>query len=241
MKRTALLPLALAVVLLAGCSSPAAVVKPPESTAPTVPPTSVVSQATTVSYEYKYANASAALPEGWGYEVDEYEPDDDVEYDDSVFEIEFYPLENPDFEVTLIFRANTMGICGTGVTTEEIALPNGLTATRCTEEMQYGDYWYLLIFNGVPGSYTLECCESKAEFEKYKDDIAKIAESAVLGENIITEDKAVAAAAEAYAGQYGTMRAVFDYINGVWTVDFHSSDGTVSSIMVDYTGRVMNP
>ena len=88
---------------------------------------------------------SLSLPESWDYEI-RYLTFEEVATTDAIV---FWNTAYPDDTFTLVY-APMPGICGTGVTTEEITLPySNLSGWKYTEILQNGEkYWiYITLSN----------------------------------------------------------------------------------------------
>ena len=235
-----ILPMVIAVSLLSGCVAPSAQPRPTQE----IPTPSDLVDTQTVFVESLYSNASIELPAGWNYEIDVEDKNDlsPSSYGDDVFEIEFWPAADPDFELSLIFFSTKLGICGTGVTSEDISFPGGLKAVKHTEKFQDDDgeeVWFLLSYKNTPGCYQIEATAPQAMFDKYQEDLYKIFASAILGKGVISEQQAISAAGAAYGGNFTLAKTAFDYKTGLWTVEFYSEDASPVTVTVDSTGEVI--
>lgn len=216
-------------LLLAGCSA----VSPPSGEAGKNPPTQpVLSQ--TVVFSYQYANMGLKLPADWEHKTILLDPADAP---NDHFGTEFWPEDQPALKIRLLYYVNSIGLCGTGVTIEDVSFNNGLTATQYCEGMQ-DNFWFCLIYHDTPGTYVVESTAPQELWDAYTDTIAAILESVTVGENLLSETEAIAAAAEECTIAYDSARADFDYNTGVWQVRFSAADafGTVletQTIQVD--------
>ena len=222
MKNTILASL-LTLLLLAGCSNPntsGSETSIPTSTSP--PPTSseIMSEiclAPTiefVQYEKDYANMAIYLSEDWLFETE------DPSEDSPSFGINFWPKADPDFVARLHFYPDFFGICGTGVTFEELQLQNGLKATLCRERMQNDAFWAVIFFNDLPGSYNLQIETTYSLWETYRSELISILANADLAEGIISMSDAIRIAAEHIPdADPDSLTATFSYSDGTWGVE----------------------
>ncbi len=164
-------------------------------------------EAKTAEYSYQYANMALKIPEGWEYSI----VDSDNRDHENTFGIIFWPEDEPSMRIQLLYYANGIGLCGTGVTFEDITLENGLNATKCTEEIGGDIYWLFLIYKDVPGYYAAGCNVPKAMWDEYGDMIMSILGSAELGKDMINEEEAVEIARADCIISYKMERGFFDY------------------------------
>lgn len=197
---------------------------------------------TPVEYSDQHTNMRLALREGWDYDstpgAGEGEAVDAAGAADS-FGIQFWPQAEPSMRISLRYYVNGIGLCGTGVTFEEISFENGLTATKCTEDMEHG-FWFFLIYHDVPGAYAVECFTSKELWSEYESTLMSILESVEVGTGILSESEAIEIAKGECTVAYDTVRAYFDCVDGLWEVRF-STDNAVGgnqSIWIDAKGEV---
>lgn len=199
-------------------------------------------ETTTVKYSSRYMNMSIALPDGWGYEiiqsgVSEEEPD--ITEEPEPFGICFWPEESPETEFRLLYTPDGIGLCGTGITSEDISLDSGLEAVRNSEEYEGGMEWVMYIFDNVPGTYSLEYLLSAEAAEKYGPALEKMLESVKLGDGIMSRASAEKLAAEEFGREYENAIGRFDFILGVWDVSFYDSDyNIIGCLRVDQDGNI---
>ena len=173
----------------------------------------------TVAYSYQYTNMKLELPTDWAYNILAGNVDESADN----FGIQFWPQAQPSMKISLRYHVNGIGLCGTGVTFEDISFQNGLTATKCTEGSD-DNYWFFLIYHDVPGAYAVECSASKSLWAAYEHAIMSILESVEIGKNILSETEAIEAAKAECTVSYDTIRAYFDHTVGVWKIRFSTSD-----------------
>lgn len=200
---------------------------------------------TTVEYSYQYANMKLELPAGWEYEImpgaGENDETGTVDGPAKHFGIRFWPQAQPLMTINLHYRVDGIGLCATGVTFEDVSFANGLTATKCTEGIE-DEFWFLLIYHDVPGTYTVECVPSKDLWSNYENAIMSILESVEIGKNILSETEAIEIAKAGCNVSYDTVRAYFDYASGVWKICFSTNDldGGDQTIWIDAQGEIQD-
>lgn len=134
-----------------------------------------------VLYQHKDIFMSIELPLEWDYKVHtvkEMEKQDGLK----LCSIEFWLKEKP--EVKLEFAYWPMiGLCGTGLTTEEVTFENGLSAEKNTEESE-DSIWFMLIYqlDREEGYFAVDANLDKKLWKEYEEDIMK-----VLGTACFTE------------------------------------------------------
>ena len=125
--------------------------KPDPDPAPDPQPTVI-----TAEFTHGYVDMALDLPEGWSWEQVSDNGTDKTEG------IRFYKTDDPTVSYTLLCWTGGYGICGTGVTSEEITLANGMKVWQHTEEdtekgtMVMAD----IFFEDVPGSYVASPSET---------------------------------------------------------------------------------
>lgn len=82
-----------------------------------------------------------------------------------------WPEDDPAFRVELhLWPENSFGMCGTGVTYEDYALPNGETATLATETNSGWLNW-ILILPQAPDCFTIQFGVETAVYEAHRDEL----------------------------------------------------------------------
>lgn len=172
----------------------------------------------TAEYTSGYVDISMTLPEGWRWEA--------VQTRDRTEGLRFWKEGDKALDFELFCWTEGYGICGTGVTSEEITLPSGQKLWQHTEEMESG-LWLNIVFSDVPGSYVLrpvgETIDAAA-WESCRSEVLTILDTVQLGRGIMTEQQAINAAAERYAGEYAMAYGSFDVKSGTWTVRFSTGE-----------------
>ena len=241
MKKIAILAAFLSLALLAGCGqgSPGADGPNPCGTSEDIRRAAALAAAypfgddwpangTLAEYENGYISLKLTLPEGWDWQEDPTE--------DGTEGILFWDGEKPDQRFRLSAWPGGFGMCGTGVDFSEVTLASGAKLTEARE----GDRWLILIFDGVPGSYTVQpqggTMNSAVWDAKWRDKILTILDTAELGGDAMTEDEAIAKAAEVFAGDYDAAYGSYDLRTGVWTVRFVEKEQEIARVAVDPEG-----
>ena len=144
----------------------------PEQSAPEEP----------VRVEYGYEDVYMALdiPADWDYAIhtrEEAEQTDGL----TTCSIDFWPQEETELVFELAYW-QLFGMCGTGVTIEELTLPNGLTAWKYTEESD-GVVWLTvaLEYPQSEGTYVFSASPEKTQWETYEAAFLEILESVKVG------------------------------------------------------------
>ena len=87
-----------------------------------------------VVYESENWHLSLQLPDNWDYQI---QSEEALEKEDGRYTcaIHFWPKDYPE-EIFVLGYQTEFGMCGTGVTIEDIALDNGITGYRYIEEIE---------------------------------------------------------------------------------------------------------
>ena len=244
MRKHAILAAFLSLALLAGCgeSSPGADGPDPCGTSEDIRNAAALEAAspfgdgwqakgTLAEYENGYISMKLTLPEGWDWQEDPAE--------DGTEGILFWDGEKPDQRFRLSAWPDGFGKCGTGVDFSEVTLASGAQLTEAREE----DRWIILIFDGVPGSYTVRpqggTLNSTVWDAKWREQILTILDTAELGGDAMTEDEAIAKAAEVFSGDYDAAYGSYDLRTGVWTVRFFAGEQETGRVTVDAEGNAV--
>lgn len=183
---------------------------------------------TLAEYENGYISMKLTLPEGWDWQEDPAE--------DGTEGILFWDGEKPDQRFRLSAWPNVFAMCGTGVDFSEVTLASGAQLTEARE----GDRWIVLIFDGVPGSYTVQpqggTMNSAVWDAKWRERVLTILDTAKLSGDAMTEDEAIGKAAEVFAGDYDAAYGSYDLKTGVWTVRFVEKEQEIARVAVDPEG-----
>ena len=244
MRKFAILAAFLSLALLAGCgeSSPGADGPDPCGTSEDIRNAAALEAAspfgddwqakgTLAEYENGYISMRLTLPEGWDWQEDPAE--------DGTEGILFWDGEKPDQRFRLSAWPDGFGMCGTGVDFSEVTLASGAQLTEAREE----DRWIILIFDGVPGSYTVQpqggTLNSAVWDAKWREQILTILDTAELGGDAMTEDEAIAKAAEVFSGDYDAAYGSYDLRTGVWTVRFFAGEQETGRVTVNAEGNAV--
>ena len=244
MRKFAILAAFLSLALLAGCgeSSPGADGPDPCGTSEDIRNAAALEAAspfgddwqakgTLAEYENGFISMRLTLPEGWDWQEDPAE--------DGTEGILFWDGEKPDQRFRLSAWPDGFGMCGTGVDFSEVTLASGAQLTEAREE----DRWIILIFDGVPGSYTVRpqggTLNSTVWDAKWREQILTILDTAELGGDAMTEDEAIAKAAEVFSGDYDAAYGSYDLRTGVWTVRFFAGEQEAGRVTVDPEGNAV--
>ena len=186
---------------------------------------------TLAEYENGYISMRLTLPEGWDWQEDPAE--------DGTEGILFWDGEKPDQRFRLSAWPDVFGMCGTGVDFSEVTLASGAQLTEAREE----DRWIILIFDGVPGSYTVRpqggTLNSTVWDAKWREQILTILDTAELGGDAMTEDEAIGKAAEVFSGDYDAADGSYDLRTGVWTVRFFAGEQETGRVTVNAEGNAV--
>ena len=172
----------------------------------------------TASYTSGYVDLALTLPEGWKWEA--------VQNKSGGTEgVRFWSPEEKALDFRLQCWTKGFGMCGTGVTSEELTLPGGQTVWEYTEEGPEG-LWLNICFVGTPGDYVLQPTGGTLDrdtWEACRDTLLAILDTARFGRNAMTEQQAIDAASATYDGQYDMAYGRYNVTDGKWTVTFNRS------------------
>ena len=226
-----------AVTSLSGCSAKAPDNDPTGSIDAPDPAPAVTGE--TATYTSGYVDMALDLPEGWSWEQVSDNGTDKTEG------IRFYKTDDPTVSYTLLCWTGGYGICGTGVTSEEITLANGMKVWQHTEEntekgtMGMAD----IFFEDVPGSYVASPSETMTTevWNANRDALLSILGTVQLGRKSVSQQAAIDAAKAQYTGAYDQVYATYDVTSGAWTVSFSKSAAGAKTdrLVVDAAGKVM--
>lgn len=226
MKRYLMIGLSLSLMLLGGCAlggqTPGSEVSSLPAPDPVIssqpaPEISRPKQTRMIGYEYQCANMQLELPEGWEWSVAEYTPDC------FRFGISFWPEGVDSGKVDLFYYPAGFGVCGTGLSQEEILFDSGLRAVQGTYDN--AAIWDYISFCDTPGPYVAHTDGVKNWWHDYGEEAMDILGSAVLGQGYITEEEALERARQACGVEYTYEYAEFDFESGHWRIRFRGRDG----------------
>ena len=137
---------------------------------------------TLAEYSYEDVFMSVKLPIWWEYEVVPYDPEMMDSETPTGFGICFWHESAPDLTYKLLYRVDKAGICGVGVTFDEITLQNGEQATIAMS----GSQVYHVEFSEPQDHYALYVVGSNYDNpqQTYQDEIQAIIKTIELGGDI---------------------------------------------------------
>lgn len=237
MKRAFVCLLALCAAVLTACGHPAATL-PLEGGEPAGSPAPEPWEITGQLAEYTGGHVDMALtiPDGWTWETLE---------EDGQAGLRFRKTEDPAVDFRLTCWTDGYGICGTGVTSEEITLANGMKVWQHTEENTEKGTMVMadIFFEDVPGSYVASPSETMTTevWNANRDALLSILGTAQIGRKSVSQQAAIDAAKAQYTGAYDQVYATYDVTSGAWTVSFSKSAAGAKTdrLVVDAAGKVM--
>lgn len=159
---------------------------------------------------------SARVPKGWTYEIRGYDTTSEATQQ---IGIEFRPQNDPEVRVSLLFYTGFLGMCGTGLISETVTIGIYSAVHHMYENM---NDWHLYRFEDLPGEYALEISGVEKGSE-YESNVGEIIDTLTLGIGL-GEDEAIELAKAECTVEYDDIRAKFDFINGLWSVNFSKRD-----------------
>ena len=135
----------------------------------------------TAEYTSGYVDITMTIPEGWQWESVQ---DKSMNTEG----IRFRKTDDKAVSFELLCWRNGYGICGTGVTSEELTLSGGQMVWQHTEENN-GNLWLNLSFEKTPGDYV--CAPvgtlTKETWDSCRDEVLAILGTAQFGRDAMTE------------------------------------------------------
>ena len=184
----------------------------------------------TATYTSGYVDMALTIPEGWQWESVQ-------DKSMSTEGIRFRKTGDKAVSFELLCWRNGYGICGTGVTSEELTLSGGQKVWQHTEEND-GSLWLNLYFENTPGDYV--CAPTgtmtKETWDSCRDEVLAILNTAQFGRDAITEQAAIDTAKTQYDGPYDETYGRYDIKTGVWTVTFVEGQRPTASIDIKPDG-----
>lgn len=184
----------------------------------------------TAEYTSGYVDMAMTIPESWQWESVQ-----DKEL--SAEGIRFWKTGDKAVSFELLCWRGGYGICGTGVTSEEITLSNGQKIWQHTEE-NTDSLWLNLYFESTPGDYV--CAPTgtltKETWDSCRDEVLAILNTAQFGRDAMTEQAAIDTAKAQYDGPYDEVYGRYDIKTGVWTVTFVEKQRPTASIDIKPDG-----
>ena len=186
----------------------------------------------TAEYREEHANIALNLPEDWAYET--------IPLTEERGGIEFWHEDAPDSRMGLYYLTDPFGICGTGVTREELVFPDGSTANLYWETLEDVSYAYVF-FSDTPGEYLFEAHYLPTEFwEEQRETILTILGTAVVGAGELPESTAFTIAEAQCPKKYPYCFRDFDYLTGQWTFRFYAvSDYILQTVVIAPDGTIL--
>lgn len=204
--------------------------KPPVDSPPE--PTEITGQL--AAYTEGNVDVALTIPDGWWWETLEEEGQSGLRFGKTG-------------ERSVAFRLTCWldgyGICGTGVTEQDLMLSGGQRVWQYTEGGQ-STVWVNIAFQGVPGSYVCMPDDNgvmgSAAWDGCRDEVLAILGTAQIGRGILTEQQAIELAEAQYDGAYTMAWGRYDVKTGCWSVVFSedSSGGNTVTRYVDSNGTV---
>lgn len=156
----------------------------PESAQTVLPPCTSEDPATwppeCIEYGYDDVYMALELPADWDYEVHSRE---ELQETNCCYTcaIDFWPREQPDLIFELAYWPS-FGMCGTGVTIEELTLSDGRTAWQYTETHD-GTVWLTVAFADTAGEgrYVIDASPTEDQWAQYADAFYSILETVACG------------------------------------------------------------
>ena len=207
---------------------------PDPAPAPDPAPTTI-----TAEYTHGFVDMALELPEGWSWETVSDNGSDKTEG------IRFYKTADTAVSYTLLCWTGGYGICGTGVTSEELTLANGMKVWQHTEENTEKGTMVMadIFFEDAPGSYVASPSDTMTTevWNANRDELLSILGTVQLGRKSVTMQAAMDAAKAQYTGEYDQVYATYDVTSGAWTVSFSKSAAGAKTdrLVVDAAGKVM--
>lgn len=230
MKRVFMCLLALCCAALLGACEWSAVPlegdKPPVGSPPE--PQEITGQL--AEYTAGHVDMALTIPDGWAWETVE---------EDGQAGLRFRKTDDGTVSFRLTCWLNGYGICGTGVTEQDLTLSGGQMVWQYTEAA--GDnVWVNIAFQDTPGSYVCMPDPSgvmdSAAWDGCRDEVLAILGTAQLGRGILTEQEAVELAKTKYDGDYDTAWGRYDVTTGCWAVTFSQSTLGGGNAVIRYVG-----
>ncbi|MCM1466719.1 MAG: hypothetical protein NC086_01125 [Alistipes sp.] len=133
-----------------------------------------------VEFSHDKIYMSLELPVGWEYEIKEY----NAEKEGETCGIIFGPEEHEDLRYELFYHS-FYGICGTGVTIEQLQLKNGMDIHKYSEKIN-DTLWCDIVFAyekeaAEKGDYVLGYYAKKELAEEFDEELGEILETIVVG------------------------------------------------------------
>jgi len=182
---------------------------------------------TTVSHY----NISLSIPDDWEYEI--LKGTENADYC-----IAFWPEGETEGRIKMAYF-QFFGVCGTGLTVEEITVGD--------YQAQKGSYdnhwlWDYISFIGTPGSYVAINDGAEKWWSQYGEEAMEILSTVKFAESIITKEQAIEMAKKDVTVEYNQVDASFDFKTGCWTVMFHKRNtlGGSQTFTITHEGKIVD-
>lgn len=125
---------------------------------------------TVITHHFSHGTMKLSLSQHWQHES----PTDG--------RLDFWSEAEPTLRFSLCYEEELFGVCATGVTTTELAMDNGTTATLYTEEYSDGGYWAVVFFGEDYPYYHLQSGDgvTAQQWSEFEEEILEIFRSISL-------------------------------------------------------------
>ena len=178
----------------------------PQVISPAPDPSEITGQL--AEYTRDHVDMALTIPDGWAFETLE---------EDGQAGLRFWKTDDDAVDFRLTCWLDGYGICGTGVTEQELTLSGGQRVWQYTEGGQ-STVWVNIAFQGVPGSYVCmpddDGVMDRAVWDGCRDEVLAILGTAQIGRGIPTEEEAIELARAQYDGEYDMAYGWYDVKTG---------------------------
>lgn len=182
--------------------------------------------------EYEYGSIRLEIPGGWEWEESPYDEDT------GLFGIRFWPA-GQEGKAALYCWTQSFGVCGTGLTEEEINFESGLRAMMGTYDNEA--CWNFISFRDVPGDYVVinEGCESW--WPDCGEQAMMILNTAEFGEKAMSYDEMAEIANSLDTPDAAGFWANYDVLRGVWTIRYYGPEAldVLMTACIDSEGHLL--
>ena len=183
--------------------------------------------------EYGYGSIRLQIPGGWEWEESPYDEET------GLFGIRFWPA-GQEGKAALYCWTQPFGVCGTGLTEEEVTFAGGLRAMMGTYDTE--ECWNFISFREVPGDYVVinEGCESW--WPDFQEEFLLILDTAEFGERAMSYAEMAEIAGGLDTPDAAGFWADYDVLRGVWTIRYYDtaeSAETVMTVCIDNEGHLI--
>ncbi len=187
----------------------------------------LVESRTTVSHY----NISLSIPDDWEYEI--LKGEDNADYC-----IAFWPAGETEGRIKMAYF-EFFGVCGTGLTVEEITVGD-YQAQKGTYDNHW--LWDYISFIGTPGSYVAINDGAETWWSQYGEEAMVILSQVKIAEGIITREQAIEIAKPDVTVEYNQIDASFDTDKGEWKVMFSMKDTLDGEqvFTITHEGKIIN-